>query len=81
MMHQIENPHEKTNSYGILYLNKSINETLIMTIIAPNEQIVVGKSDSQLSFEQKAGVPQYVSSIQVIDGFTELHKIRSYHGS
>ena len=48
-------------------------------MIAPNEQIVVGKRDNQLSFEQNAGVPQYVSSIQVIDGFLELHKIRSYH--
>ena len=32
----------------ILYLNRRINETLIITIMAPNEQIVVGNRDNQL---------------------------------
>ena len=45
-------------SIRIRELNKRINEILIIVIIAPNEQIVVGKSDNQLSLEQKAGVPQ-----------------------
>ena len=38
------------NSIRIRELNKRINEILIIVIIAPNEQIVVGKSDNQLSF-------------------------------